>query len=80
MEYLEGASLKDLIDRGLEAPQALAMIRQILSAAQFAHSKGIVHRDLKPQNVIVSPQGKVTGSPTSASPTPARPRSPRPAR
>jgi beta-lactam-binding protein with PASTA domain len=60
MELLEGDSLKQLIAKGLDTPRALAIVRQILSAAQFAHGKGIVHRDLKPQNVIVSPQGKVT--------------------
>ena len=59
MEYVEGSSLKDLIDRGLSVPQAVEIARQILAAARFAHEHGIVHRDIKPHNVIVDPQGRV---------------------
>ena len=36
----------------------MALIRQVLEAARFAHRHGIVHRDLKPQNVIVDGEGK----------------------
>ena len=59
MEYVEGSSLKDLIDRGLNVPQAVEITRQILAAEKFAHEHGIVHRDIKPQNVIVDPAGRV---------------------
>ncbi len=58
MQYVEGPTLKQMIDRGLTAEQAVALIRQVLEAARFAHRNGIVHRDLKPQNVIVDPEGK----------------------
>jgi beta-lactam-binding protein with PASTA domain/tRNA A-37 threonylcarbamoyl transferase component Bud32 len=55
MEFCEGESLKDVITR--EAPldpgQAIAITRQILVAARFAHRRGVIHRDLKPQNVII---------------------------
>src|SRR5215203_2812788 len=47
MEYVEGASLKDLISRGLSVSEALELIRQVLSGARFAHSHGVIHRDLK---------------------------------
>ncbi len=60
MQYLEGASLKELIDGGLSPEQAVGLIRQVLEAARFAHRHGIVHRDLKPQNVIVDADGKAT--------------------
>jgi beta-lactam-binding protein with PASTA domain/predicted Ser/Thr protein kinase len=59
MEYVEGSSLKELIDRGLSVPQATEIARQILAAARFAHEHGIVHRDIKPHNVIVDPEGRV---------------------
>jgi serine/threonine-protein kinase len=59
MEYVEGSSLKDLIDRGLNVAQAVEITRQILAAEQFAHEHGIVHRDIKPQNVIVDPEGRI---------------------
>ena len=58
MRYVEGPTLKELIDRGLTPPQAVALVRQVLEGARFAHRNGIVHRDLKPQNVIVDPEGK----------------------
>ncbi|HEU4392759.1 MAG TPA: PASTA domain-containing protein [Solirubrobacterales bacterium] len=58
MQYVEGPTLKQLIDRGLTPEQAVPLIRQVLEAARFAHRKGVVHRDLKPQNVIVDGEGK----------------------
>jgi serine/threonine-protein kinase len=58
MQYVEGPTLKRLIDSGLTPEQAVALIRQVLEAARFAHRHGIVHRDLKPQNVIVDGEGE----------------------
>jgi eukaryotic-like serine/threonine-protein kinase len=58
MQYLEGRSLKELIDAGLTPEQSVYLIRQVLEGARFAHRNGIVHRDLKPQNVIVDDDGK----------------------
>jgi beta-lactam-binding protein with PASTA domain len=60
MQLLEGRSLKALIDQGLTAEQSVALVRQVLEAAGFAHRHGVVHRDLKPQNVIVDDEGKAT--------------------
>jgi eukaryotic-like serine/threonine-protein kinase len=58
MEYVEGASLKDLITRGLSIGEALEIIRQVLAGTKFAHENGIIHRDLKPQNVLVDREGR----------------------
>jgi len=58
MRYVEGPTLKELIERGLTPEQAAALVRQVLEGARFAHRNGIVHRDLKPQNVIVDQEGK----------------------
>lgn len=58
MQYVEGPTLKQLIDRGLTPEQAVPLLRQVLEAARFAHRKGVVHRDLKPHNVIVDEEGK----------------------
>jgi eukaryotic-like serine/threonine-protein kinase len=60
MEYVEGASLRDLINQGMSVEAAVAVTRQILSAARFAHSHGVIHRDLKPGNVLVDRQGRAT--------------------
>ncbi len=58
MQYVEGPTLKQMIDSGLSSEQAVLLVRQVLEAARFAHRSGIVHRDLKPQNVIVDAEGK----------------------
>ncbi|MBS1884374.1 MAG: protein kinase, partial [Actinobacteria bacterium] len=58
MQFVDGPTLKQLIDSGITLEQAVAVIRQVLQAAGYAHRQGIVHRDLKPQNVIVDPEGK----------------------
>jgi serine/threonine-protein kinase len=60
MQYLEGRTLKQLIDTGLPPEDAARLVRQVLEGARFAHRHGIVHRDLKPQNVIVDAEGKAT--------------------
>src|SRR6266516_261966 len=58
MEYVEGASLNDLIERGLSVPEAVEIVRQVLAGACYAHAHDIVHRDLKPQNVLVDAEGR----------------------
>jgi beta-lactam-binding protein with PASTA domain/predicted Ser/Thr protein kinase len=60
MQYLEGRTLKQLVDAGLTPERAVGLIRQVLEGARFAHHHGVVHRDLKPQNVIVDADGKAT--------------------
>ncbi|HYX78490.1 MAG TPA: Stk1 family PASTA domain-containing Ser/Thr kinase [Solirubrobacterales bacterium] len=58
MEYVEGASLKELIERGLSVGEAVEIVRQVLAGVRYAHAHGIVHRDLKPQNVLVDAEGR----------------------
>ena len=61
MEYLEGRSLKQIVERGGAAgarPRDRPRSIQILRAARFAHRRGIIHRDLKPHNVIVDDEGR----------------------
>ncbi|HKJ36594.1 MAG TPA: PASTA domain-containing protein [Solirubrobacterales bacterium] len=59
MEYIDGSSLKELIERGLTIPEAVEVTRQVLSAAEFAHERNIVHRDLKPLNVLIDRSGRI---------------------
>ena len=58
MEYVQGAALKDLIERGLSTAEAVEIVRQILAGVRFAHERGIIHRDLKPHNVLVDADGR----------------------
>jgi eukaryotic-like serine/threonine-protein kinase len=60
MEYVEGASLRDLVNRGMSVEAAVGVTRQILAAARFAHANGVIHRDLKPGNVLIDRQGRAT--------------------
>jgi beta-lactam-binding protein with PASTA domain len=60
MEYLEGRSLKTIVQQEapLDPDRAIDLIIQVLRAARFAHRRGIIHRDLKPHNVIVDAAGR----------------------
>ncbi len=54
MEFLEGKSLRDVINLGrLEMGRALHILRQLASGLTRAHPLGIVHRDLKPENIML---------------------------
>ncbi len=59
MEYVEGTSLKSLIQsRGrLPVPVALTVGKQLCRALEVAHEQGVIHRDIKPQNIVVEPNG-----------------------
>jgi beta-lactam-binding protein with PASTA domain/predicted Ser/Thr protein kinase len=59
MAWIQGRTLRELIDQGLTVGQSTAIVRQILEAAAFAHRHGVIHRDLKPMNVLVEDSGRV---------------------
>jgi serine/threonine protein kinase len=55
MEYLEGESLRAILDRDgpLTLVQARAVIVGVLGGLGAAHRAGIVHRDIKPDNIFL---------------------------
>lgn len=58
MDFLEGETLQELIDKEEKLSLDLAMNfgAQIARALQHIHSNGLVHRDIKPSNVFITPK------------------------
>jgi serine/threonine protein kinase len=59
MEYVEGATVGQMLTHGPLAPALVAHLgAQICEALEYAHSRfGILHRDLTPRNIIVDQAG-----------------------
>src|SRR5688500_9620193 len=56
MPYVEGESLRSLIERERQLPleTAVQLAREVADALDYAHSRAIVHRDIKPENILLS--------------------------
>jgi formylglycine-generating enzyme required for sulfatase activity len=64
MDVAEGVSLRKWLREkwkagGVSVEEAVAVLRQVASALDYAHGKKLVHRDVKPGNVMISPNGEV---------------------
>lgn len=64
MQYLTGGTLAERIrssasvDRtGLSVLEITALLQQLASALDYAHSKGVIHRDIKPNNILFDQHG-----------------------
>jgi predicted Zn-dependent peptidase len=57
MEYVEGESLRALLEREgrLQIARGIELTRQIAGGLAEAHRQTIVHRDLKPENIMIAP-------------------------
>ena len=54
MEYVDGVNLRQALRDGALGPtDALAIVRQMCDALQYAHDEGVVHRDIKPENILL---------------------------
>lgn len=54
MEWLQGHTLKERIERGtLPISDAATIMFALVRALEAAHAAGVIHRDLKPENVFL---------------------------
>src|SRR5438105_4477117 len=61
-EYVPGQNLKQLLARlghGVDAVQAVNIIRQVAAGLHKAAEQKIIHRDIKPENIMITPGGEV---------------------
>lgn len=61
MEYLDGRSLREVLDSGVVLPhdQVADIAAQVAEGLAFAHAHDVVHRDVKPANIMVLHTGRV---------------------
>src|SRR5918995_6365348 len=56
MPYVEGETLRQLLQREGRLPveAAMTIAIEVADALAHAHGKGVVHRDIKPENILLS--------------------------
>ncbi|MFQ5513379.1 MAG: protein kinase [Myxococcota bacterium] len=61
MEYVEGTTLKEIVQRRGAIPSggAVWILRQMAEALSYAHSRRVVHRDIKTANTMWTPDKQV---------------------
>ncbi|MDD4312422.1 MAG: serine/threonine-protein kinase [Eubacteriales bacterium] len=63
MDFVEGETLKSLVDRRggkLPAQEVLRLFRPLLTSLAHVHAEGLLHRDISPDNIILRPNGTLT--------------------
>jgi len=59
MEYVDGVSLREYIDRkNFSRPDIVRWVGELCQALSYIHAKQIIHRDLKPENVLITSNGR----------------------
>lgn len=71
MEFVDGPSLKELIEQytRLPTPFSISVCHYVCAALQYAYNRdmtlygkvydGLIHRDIKPANILITSQGKI---------------------
>ncbi len=61
MEFVDGTTLKHVLDKGERFPPAeiLRIMEMLMAGLQYSHERGVVHRDIKPANIMLTKTGEV---------------------
>jgi len=60
MEFIEGESLNDVIQKKKFTPEEIIEIGSTVAATlDYAHRQGIIHRDIKPSNILIRSDGRL---------------------
>ncbi len=60
MEYIDGQTVKDLIEVGtIDIARVLDITRQIAEGLKAAHDQGVIHRDIKSSNIMLTSDHRV---------------------
>lgn len=58
MDYLEGETLKDHLNRGtIDADQMFTLMQPIMDALELVHAEHVIHRDISPDNIMLRSDG-----------------------
>lgn len=59
-EFVEGVTLRQMIDRRgpLPAGECVRYMIQVAAGLNHAAERGVVHRDIKPSNILITPDGR----------------------
>ncbi len=65
MPLIEGPSLRHVISKQDQNPASIelleehtVLIRDVVSALAYSHSRGVLHRDIKPENILIDKDGR----------------------
>ncbi|MGM5487793.1 MAG: serine/threonine-protein kinase [Nanobdellota archaeon] len=57
MDYVEGKTLAEIINEGIEKNQAIDYSRQLLEGINYLYSNNVFHRDINMSNVMIAKDG-----------------------
>ena len=59
MRLVRGGSVEEMLDvrRRFEYDHAVAILKDVAAALDYAHGRGVVHRDIKPGNILIGETG-----------------------
>lgn len=57
MEWVDGCDLSAWLKEKRNSTERLKIVKEILDALKYCHSKQVIHRDIKPSNILVTRNG-----------------------